>query len=172
MKKTLSVLLALVFALSLGTVAFAAEDAATATDTTTAAPTTTKEVDFWDSFFSEMDGLLGYVVDADVDSIVDALEKALKDMGVDSLLDLDTSKVAEWADNAAAALEGMGVPKSKTLEWLQGVLDDLGIKGLYSYAPAPAPSENPETGSSAGIAVFAVLSVAAAAAFVCTKKKD
>ncbi len=48
------------------------------------------------------------------------------------------------------------------------------IKDLYAGEVATLPAETPETGSSApvGIAVFAAVSVAAAAAYVCTKKKD
>lgn len=48
------------------------------------------------------------------------------------------------------------------------------IKDLYAGEIMTLPEETPETGSSApvGIAVFAAVSVAAAAAYVCTKKKD
>lgn len=47
------------------------------------------------------------------------------------------------------------------------------IKDLYAGEVATLPAETPDTGSApVGIAVFAAVSVAAAAAYVCTKKKN
>lgn len=83
--------------------------------------------------------------------------------GVSSDLSSIESKLAEW---------GFDVTGGK----IKAILDSIKakIKALYCGEAATTACEaTPETGSSStGIAVFAAVSVAAAAAYVCTKKKE
>ena len=150
MKKALTIVLALVMALSMSAMAFAAD---TATDA---------------------EAILGEIADvAKENSAWDAVEGALTDV-VAALED----KTADLADvegeviNLNTVLEGIGLPS------VDGLVDSLKetIKGMYagSEATVPATTEAApieDTGSaSVGIAAFAAISVAAAAAYVCTKK--
>ena len=167
MKKVLALALALVMAFSMSAMAFAADD----TTTTTAAATTSADlsvkdilnmiIDLVKSSMSQWDAIESVVVrlvdfvenigsaaigQADVDGAVADLEAALADVEIPGLSDLlNTLKAkikAMYAGEVATTVE-------------------------VTTEKAPAP----ETGSSSvGIAVFAAVSVAAAAAYVCTKK--
>ncbi len=167
MKKVLALALALVMAFSMSAMAFAADD----TTTTTAAATTSAElsvkdilnmiIDLVKSSMSQWDAIESVVVrlvdfienigsaaigQADVDGAVADLEAALADVEIPGLSDLlNTLKAqikAMYAGEVATTVE-------VTTE--QVIVEDTGS-------------------SSVGIAVFAAVSVAAAAAYVCTKK--
>ncbi len=75
-------------------------------------------------------------------------------------------------DGLVAELEGLF--EGVELPGIQDLINALKEKILSWYTPdafVTEPAETPETGSApVGIAVFAAVSVAAAAAFVCTKK--
>lgn len=75
--------------------------------------------------------------------------------------------------NLESKLAGFGIDIGKGK--IKDILDSIKskIKALYCGEPATTAAEAaPETGSaSTGIAVFAAISVAAAAAYVCTKKR-
>ena len=146
MKKVLAIVVALVMAFSMSAMAFAAE--------------------------TDVNAILGDIVAAAEDSSAawDAVEGAITDV-----LDAIEDKTADLA-----AVEGEVINLETVLSGVPGVEDLLDslkstIKGLYAGEIATVPettAEAPaETGSSvAGIAVFAAVSVAAAAAYVCTKK--
>ena len=148
MKKVLAIVLALVMALSMSAMAFAADATA------------------------DVNAILDDIVAAAEDSTAawDAVEGAII-----KVIDAIEDKTADLA-----AVEGEVINLETVLGDIPGVDGLLGslketIKGLYAGEVATIPSttvEAPaETGSSvAGIAVFAAVSVAAAAAYVCTKK--
>ena len=148
MKKALTIVLALVMALSMSAMAFAADEAA------------------------DVNAILGDIVAAAEDSSAswDAVEGAITDV-----LDAIEDKTADLA-----AVEGEVINLETVLSGVPGVEDLLDslkstIKGLYAGEIATAPETTAaapaDTGStSVGIAAFAALSVAAAAAYVCTKK--
>lgn len=149
MKKALTIVLALVMALSMSAMAFAADEA------------------------TDVNAILGDIVAAAEDSSAswDAVEGAITDV-IDAIED----KTADLA-----AVEGEVINLETVLADVPGVdglLDSLKstIKGLYAGEVATLPettkAEEPATtgSTSVGIAAFAALSVAAAAAYVCTKK--
>ena len=170
MKKVLALALALVMALSMGTMAFATE---ADTTTTTAAPSTTVAADV------SVMGILDMLVDIIKASFSqwDAIESVVIRL-VDFIENIGTAAVSEADVKGAvadleAALAGAEIP---------GVSDLLNalkqkIKDLYAGEVATTVEETTvaeeivDTGSSSvGIAVFAAVSVAATAAYVCTKK--
>lgn len=146
MKKVLAIVVALVMAFSMSAMAFAAE--------------------------TDVNAILGDIVAAAEDSSAawDAVEGAITDV-----LDAIEDKTADLA-----AVEGEVINLETVLAGVPGVdglLDSLKstIKGLYAGEIATVPETTAaapaDTGStSVGIAAFAALSVAAAAAYVCTKK--
>lgn len=168
MKKVLALALALVMAFSMSAMAFAADEttAAPTTAATTSAQITPKDIlnaiiDLVKSSMSQWDAIESVVVrlvdfienigsaavdKADVDGAVADLEAALADVEIPGLSDL--------LDSLKAAIKKMYAGEVATT-----------VEVTTEKAPAP------ETGSSSvGIAVFAAVSVAAAAAYVCTKK--
>ena len=167
MKKVLALALALVMAFSMSAMAFAADT----TTTTSAAATTSAELSVkdilnmiidlvkssmtqWDAIESVVVRLVDFVENiggaaigqADVDGAVADLEAALADVEIPGLSDL--------LNTLKAQIKAMYAGEVATT-----------VEATTEAAPAP------ETGSSSvGIAVFAAVSVAAAAAYVCTKK--
>ncbi len=172
MKKVLALALALVMALSMGAMAFAADTVADDTTTTTAATTTAADVSVM--------GILDMLVDIIKASFSqwDAIESVVIRL-VDFIENIGTAAVSEADVKGAvadleAALAGAEIP---------GVTDLLNqlkqkIKDLYAGEVATTVVEETtvveapaDTGSSSvGIALFAAVSVAAGAAYVCTKK--
>ncbi len=124
----------------------------------------------------------------------DLVNLNLKDI-IDAIIAILESENGQWndiesiitklIDLAKAGIDALSAAEVKGLvEDLEGILggdNDLlnalkqKIKDLYAGEIATEPTEAekaPDTGSSvAGIAAFAAVSVAAAAAFVCTKKR-
>ena len=172
MKKVLALALALVMALSMGAMAFAADTVADDTTTTTAATTAAADVSVM--------GILDMLVDIIKASFTqwDAIESVVIRL-VDFIENIGTAAVSEADVKGAvadleAALAGAEIP---------GVTDLLNqlkqkIKDLYAGEVATTVVEETtvveapaDTGSSSvGIALFAAVSVAAGAAYVCTKK--
>jgi hypothetical protein len=174
MKKFLSVLLALTLALSLSVMTFAA-------------PATTYDK-FIEAIHSEgitkgLETALDLVSPTAYDEMVEYIHtdefKAEFKALVEKADGFNASDVAGLFDDFLVDLAGtLGIEDVNILK------DALAKSGLFDwvaklYMPATptteAPTEEetvPETGSAVGgIAIFATLSVAAAAAFVCAKKK-
>ena len=160
MKKALALVLALVFAFAMSTMAFAADS------------------DITGAVNDIVDYANGLLEGADADiigTVEDAAVGALEALANLDLKALDTDNIAGAIDGLRDSLESVGISTSS------GTISDLidNLKGTIKdfYAPnseePTVPEVQPETGSSAttGIAVFAAVSVAAAAAYVCTKKK-
>lgn len=184
MKKVLSVALALVLCLAMCVPAFAA-------DTKDPIDQIAGALDGAGIDLSAITDKLSGLGDFDLSAITggDFDLSALTDM-LGGLSDIDISSIK---DTLLGTLGGIGGGDFDIAGILEGLKDnELAqlIAKIYSIAPveketsteapttteAPTetePEEIPETGDSAvGIAVLGVVSVAAAAAFVCTRKKE
>ena len=184
MKKVLSVALALVLCLAMCVPAFAA-------DTKDPVDQIADAISGAGIDLGAITDMLSGLGDFDISSITggDFDIGALTEM-LGGLSDIDISSLK---DTLLGALGGIGGGDFDIAGILNGLQDnELAqlIAKLYSIAPveketeaateapteAPTetePEEIPETGdSSVGIAVLGVISVAAAAAFVCTRKKE
>lgn len=158
MKKVISLALALVLAFSCMTMVFAADEAAAVESVETSVNGILSEVDILGKLTSAIEDACAKIVaffeglvngGSDlfgVEGAVSDLESALKNCKID----LSCGAIKDFLDSIKAK-----------------------IKALYCGEPATTEVEaTPETGSaSTGIAAFAAISVAAAAAYVCTKKK-
>lgn len=166
MKKVLALALALVMALSMGTMAFA--------ETTTAAPKTTVAaeedavmgilnmlVDILKASFSQWDA---------IETVVIRLVDFIENIGTAAVSEADVKGAVADLEAALAGAEIPGV--NDLLNQLKQMIKDLYAGEVATTVEATteaAPAA--DTGSSSvGIAVFAAVSVAAAAAYVCTKK--
>ena len=126
----------------------------------------------------------------------DYIDLTVKDV-LNAIVELAKSGMTQWADVETVVIKIVefldGLVKGTTTGKVDGLVAELegllsgvelpGMKDLINalkekilswYTPdifVAEPTETPETGSApVGIAVFAAVSVAAAAAFVCTKK--
>lgn len=163
MKKAFALVLALMMVLSMGTIAFAEEDAAVETNAVE------------DALADIVDFSEGLNLDTDIfKTIEDAAVSALESVSNLDLTKFNSDSIANIIDGFKDVLADIGIDtSSSTLKELFNNLKQK-IKDLYCGAEAeiPAEEEAPDTGSSAtGIVAFAAVSVAAAAAYVCTKKK-
>ncbi|MDR0531828.1 MAG: hypothetical protein LBG83_07185 [Oscillospiraceae bacterium] len=159
MKKVSAILLALVIALSMVVFASAAD---------------AKE-DF-NTVLSDLAAV------ASPEEIKAAVNDALAKAGVDK--DVDAADVPAGADNevAGAIIEKLGLQGTDTADKIQKAMSNDFVSflaGLYIPTTVKPPEATevvtpPETGSSPAIAIaaFATVSVAAAAAFICLKKKE
>lgn len=174
MKKVLALALALVMALSMGSMAFAADTVADDTTTTTAAPSTTAAADV------SVMGILDMLVDIikasfsqwdAIESVVIRLVDFIENIGTAAVSEADVKGAVADLEAALAGAEIPGV--SDLLNQLKQKIKDL-YAGEVATTVVEATTEvvpPAVTGSSsAGIAAFAAVSVAAAAAYVCTKK--
>ncbi len=178
MKKVLAIVLALVFAMSALTMAFA-EDAAPAEDPSANTPTVIG-TDIFGSIRSILDKITGVFSDsgdllAQIQGIINQIKEFIANITGGSSAD-----VLGVVDELEAKIFSFPIA-GDILSYVKGLITNLKqkIKDLYAgnreteaveETQALAPSE---TGSSpvAGIAAFAAVSVAAAAAYVCTKKR-
>ncbi|MBO5859351.1 MAG: hypothetical protein J6R20_06200 [Clostridia bacterium] len=167
MKKVLAIVLALVMALSCTAMAFATDVESTAAATTTVAATEAASTEL------TVKDVLNAIVELakagmaqwnDVESVVIKIIEALDD--------LVNGIAGGNVDGLVAELEGLVA--GAELPRMNDLINKLKEMILSWYTPdifVTEPVETPETGSApVGIAVFAAVSVAAAAAFVCTKK--
>ncbi|MBR0121292.1 MAG: hypothetical protein IJM10_05835 [Clostridia bacterium] len=162
MKKVLSIVLALVFALSMSTIAFADE---------------TPDLAGVSSTIENIVDSTGLNAGTDIFSaITNAAAQTLEAISKFDITAVNDNAIAGVIDDFRGALENVGISTSSgTIAQLFSNLKQK-IKDLYMPAAATVEPEEcaPATGSSAtaAIAAFASISVAAAAAFVCTKKKE
>ena len=180
MKKILAIVLALVFAFSAMTMAFA---------DTAADPEPTEEetssnlligTDIFGSIRSILDKITGVFADSgDLLAQIQGIINTIKEF-IANFTGKESADVLGIVDQLEAKI-GSFTLASDILSYVKGLITSLKqkIKDLYAgnretevieETAAEAPSE---TGSSsvAGIAAFAAVSVAAAAAYVCTKKR-
>lgn len=202
MKKVLALALALIMALSMGSMAFAANTCGFCkstfdgdldehiancpkAQTTTAAPTEAPTKAPFEEAVLEgltIKGILDLIVDIakasmsqweNIESIVIKILDLVQGMG-DALVSEADVKGAVADLEASLADVKEGAAKDKLASLINGL--KAKIKALYAGEKATDVTEvetPADTGSaSVGIAVFAAVSVAAAAAYVCTKKKD
>lgn len=170
MKKAFALVLALVMVLSMGTIAFAEDNLLASFDVANGKGAVEDAVaDIVD--FSE-----GLNLGADIFATIEkAAVSALESVSGLDFTKFNSDSIANIIDGFRSVLADIGIDtSSSTLKELFNNLKQK-IKDLYCGAEAEIPEmdeEAPETGSSAtGIAAFAAVSVAAAAAYVCTKKK-
>ena len=213
MKKVLALALALIMALSMSAMGFAA---ATPSDVTNTCPkcgrTFAVEAEYnkhlplceykvcgkCGETFANEDSYNDHLEICTVDDTKDYVDLTVKDI-LNMIIDIAKASMGQWDSIESVIVrlvdfvENMGaglvVPEADVngviaeLEALEipGISDLLNqlkakIKAMYAgetatEAPTTEAAEAPETGSaSVGIAVFAAVSVAAAAAYVCTKK--
>jgi LPXTG-motif cell wall-anchored protein len=189
MKKFLSILLAAIMVCSMGIFAFAAEeeayeepavvaaeeDAAPAEEATVAAAgdltSLEKKIASKGRDSTDMVSLLS--------SAISSIGKNLKEISVNDILNLPANIMDDVVTYIFAGLKALGVDvdalyeklsSNKIINWFVNTF----YKGK-ALTTEPAPVDEPvipQTGSAASIAVFATLSLAAAAAFVSFKKKE
>lgn len=165
MKKVLAIVLALVMALSCSAIAFADDATTAAADTTAAEEVAELSVKEVLAMIVEL-AKAGMTQWNDVETVVIKI--------VDFVDDLMNGVFGEGVDGLIAELEGLF--EGFEIPGIDELINALKEKILSFYAPGvvvPTTEavEPSDTGSApVGIAVFAAVSVAAAAAFVCTKK--
>ncbi len=199
MKKVLALALALIMALSMGSMAFAAntcgfcksvfdgdldEHIATCPKAQTTTAAAEEKLTGTDALMEGLTikGILDLIVDIakasmsqweNIESIVIKILDLVQGMG-DALVSEADVKGAVADLEASLAEVKDGNAKSKLADLINGL--KAKIKALYAGEKATdvtEPEAPADTGSaSVGIAAFAAVSVAAAAAYVCTKKKD
>ena len=168
MKKILAIVLAVVMAFSCSALAFAADTA------TPDAPAASNILDSIQGILSQITAILQQ---NDVLETVKGLIEKITAL-VQNLTGGNTADVLGVADELEAKIAAIPV-LGDVYEFLHNLITTLKqkIKDLYAgnceTEPETTAAEEPsETGSSAiGLAAFATVSVAAAAAYVCTKKK-
>jgi len=170
MKKILSILFAVVLAFSLCTTAFAADftlpDLGSLTDSL--------------DISSILDTITSQIPATDLQSTI---TDALSTFGVPDISSLDTSSIPGFVDTIMNQLASLGLDVSglkaqlsdnQLLNFFASIYMGGTVKTTTTVAPTETTTEKiPDTGTAAfgGIAIFATLSLAAAAAFVTSKKK-
>ena len=195
MKKFLAILLAAIMVCSMGIFAFAAEEEAVAAEVTTeavveaaaeketevAAAAATGDLTALESKIASK-GLDTTDMISLLSSAISSIGKNLKEISVDDILSLPANIMDDVVTYIFAGLKALGVDvdalyeklsSNKIINWFVNTF----YKGkALTKTTAPAvedePSDIPQTGSAASVAVFATLSLAAAAAFVSFKKKE
>jgi hypothetical protein len=176
MKKFLSVLLAAIMVFSLGTVAFgleADEEEATvvASEETTAISEVTGDT-FMGNLLEAKDA--GDIKTAIKDAFARA-KKNIENLSINDILALPTNIMDDIVTNFFAILQALGVDVDALYKKLASNKIINWIANFYKGGALTKTTEVedvPETGSTASLAAFATLSLAAAAAFVCYKKKE
>ena len=163
MKKVLAIVLALVMALSMTTLAFA-DDAATE------APAATQSESILEQILALFTG------ENDILSAIKDIIAQITNM-IENFTSFTSEGVQGAIDDLEAKISGFSIG-GNLIEKAKELISNLKQKILALYAHEVATeveteAEEPaETGSSSvGIAAFAAVSVACAAAYVCTKKR-
>lgn len=192
MKKFLSILLAAMLVCSMGTLAFAAEEAYEA-EPTTAVAAAEEETTEATTAAAEEDGVKGTgdltaleekIAEKGLDttdmssllkSALNSVKEDISNITIEEILSLPADVMDDVVTFIFSALKTLGVDvdafyeklsSNKIINWFVNTF----YKG-NALTTAPA-TEIPQTGSTASVAVFATLSLAAAAAFVSFKKKE
>lgn len=186
MKKFLSILLAAMLVFSMGTLAFAADEAYEAEATTVAAAeeeTTVAVAEDGVKGEGEFTALEEKIAEKGLDttdmaallkSAIKSIKEDISNITIEEILSLPADVMDDVVTFIFSALKTLGVDvdafyeklsTSKIINWFVNTF----YKGS---ALTTTPTEIPQTGSTASVAVFATLSVAAAAAFVSFKKKE
>ncbi len=187
MKKFLSILLAAMLVCSMGTLAFAAEEAYEAESTTVAAAEEETTV-----AAAEEDGVKGTadltaleekIAEKGLDttdmtsllkSALNSIKEDISSITIEEILSLPADVMDDVVTFIFSALKTLGVDVDAFYEKLSSnKIINWFVNTFYKgNALTTTPTEIPQTGSTASVAVFATLSLAAAAAFVSFKKKE
>ena len=120
---------------------------------------------------------------ADMENVREIVMDAIEEYGLEEVEIVDSSAVAGLVDDILARLESMGIDTDPIIDTLAESKVGNAIIGIYTgdveeeTEPETEPEtevvepEIPVTGQASSIAAFAVLAVAAAGAYVCTRKK-
>lgn len=121
---------------------------------------------------------------ADMENVREIVMDAIEEYGLEEVEIVDSSAVAGLVDDILARLESMGIDTDPIIDTLAESKVGNAIIGIYTGEPETEPEteveepetevvepEIPVTGQASSIAAFAVLAVAAAGAYVCTRKK-
>lgn len=132
---------------------------------------------------------------ADMESVREIVMDAIDEYGISDVEIPESSEVAGLVDKILERLEEYGIDTDPIIDTLASSKVGGAIIGIYtgevttepevttdeptteeisSVDPSEAPTDDidiPETGHASSVAAFAVLAVAAAGAFVCTRKK-
>lgn len=113
---------------------------------------------------------------ADLEDVREIVMAAVDEYDLEKVEIVESSEVAGLLDDVLGRLEDLGIDTDPIIEKLAESKLGQGIINIYvpetTTAPATTvPSEFVETGHASSVAAFAVLAVAAAGAFVCTRKK-
>ena len=120
---------------------------------------------------------------ADMENVREIVMDAIEEYGLEEVEVVDSSAVAGLVDDILARLESMGIDTDPIIDTLAESKVGNAIIGIYTgdveeeTEPETEPEtevvepEIPVTGQASSIAAFAVLAVAAAGAYVCTRKK-
>jgi len=180
MKKILSILFAFVLAFSLCTIAFAEDDTTVASDDTSAvlglgSPSGLS--------LSDLSAILStFTSQISLSDFQSTITNALSTFGVPNIGSLDTSAIPGFVDTVMNQLAGLGLDvngikaqlsSNQLLNFFASIYMGGTTPATTTAAPVTTTEKIPNTGTEAfgGIAIFATLSIAAAAAFVSSKKE-
>lgn len=185
MKKFLSILLAAILVCSMGIFAFAADEDEAAPETTTAAAADATVAASGDLTALEQKieskGLDSTNMSKLLSSAFDSIGKSIKEFSVNDILSLPANIMDDLVTYIFAGLKALGVDvdalyeklsSNKIINWFVNTFYKGKALATTTTAAPVDSAPIPQTGSAASVAVFATLSLAAAAAFVSFKKKE
>ena len=121
---------------------------------------------------------------ADMANVEEIVMDAIEEYGLEEVEIVDSSAVAGLVDKILERLEALGIDTDPIIDTLADSKVGGAIIGIYTGETETEPEteviepeteivepEIPVTGQASSIAAFAVLAVAAAGAYVCTRKK-
>lgn len=110
---------------------------------------------------------------ADLESVREIVMAAIDEYDLEKVEIVESTEVAGLLDNILGRLEELGIDTTPIIDKLAESKLGQGVIDMYipTTTTTTAPSEFVETGAASSAAAFAVLAVAAAGAFVCTRKK-
>ncbi len=123
---------------------------------------------------------------ADMENVREIVDEAIAEYGLENVEIVESSAVAGLVDKILERLESLGIDTDPIIDKLGESKLGSTVIGIYTgevtTEEVEVPSEEieettteeveiPETGHASSIAAFAVLAVAAAGAYVCTRKK-
>ncbi len=122
---------------------------------------------------------------ADMENVREIVMDAIAEYGLEDVEIVEASAVAGLVDEILARLESLGIDTTPIVDTLADSKVGGAIIGIYTgdieeptteeveetEEPTTEEIEIPKTGHASSVAAFAVLAVAAAGAYVCTRKK-